>query len=144
MPILRELVAELEGSGSIERCAAEHPDDTGRLLYRLRIAAGKVEIDFGGDLYATGAGRCIAEAQARIAAARELPPEVSTATLFHRVELPLEEPVPQRLQSSSRQPWAWLSMSATSSKRSRTSLGPETSGATESSPTSARSPSIRR
>lgn len=92
MEILEGLIAELERSGAIERCAREHPDDAGTLTYRLRIDGDRtrIGIDLGGDLYATAAGRCIGEAQAQIAAAETLPDNVSRAMKYHHIRLPLE------------------------------------------------------
>lgn len=93
-PLLAELVAELEESGEIERCAGEHAGDTGTLSYRLQTEGRRVRLDFGGDLYATDAGRCIAEAQSRIAAAAELPDKFTGAVLYHHVTLPLDRGEP--------------------------------------------------
>lgn len=92
LEILAALIEELESSGAIEDCARQHPDDRGTLHYRLRISAveRRIGADMGGDLYATEAGRCIAAAQLRIAAAAEVPEKVSGGVRYHHITLPLD------------------------------------------------------
>lgn len=103
--VLQPLVDALESSGAVDDCARRHPDDRGTLRYRLRILAdeGKVIADYGGDLYATDAGRCIARAQTKILPTAEVPAKVSGRPLYHEVTLP-RGPEPDSLSASAATP----------------------------------------
>lgn len=88
--ILEELVHRFEASGVRERCAADNPD-LGKLALRLDVAmpgAPGITLNVGGNLAATGAGRCLARALRALADATERPPRVSGAVLYYNVELP--------------------------------------------------------
>ncbi len=88
--ILDELVRRFEASGVRERCAADNPDQ-GTLSLRLDVAmpdAPGITLNVGGNLAATGAGRCLVRALRALADATELPPRVSGAVRYYDVRLP--------------------------------------------------------
>lgn len=88
--ILNDLVQRFEASGARTRCAADNPD-RGKLALRLDVAmpdAPGITLNVGGNLAATGTGRCLVRALRALADATELPPRVSGAVLYYSPVVP--------------------------------------------------------
>ena len=84
--IVRKLLEDFESAGLIERCKAEHPE-RGTLALRISLADGVFEIADGGDIAASGTGRCLSKALRAMAEDVVLPENLRGAMLFHNLEV---------------------------------------------------------